>query len=65
MNRIFYTEYRLFINTLTKFALPQVTCHFVFLADPKLLLHTKQVINITEQRGSIILLSRLMEFEFS
>lgn len=60
-----YTESKLFINTPPKFTICQVTCHFVFIEDPKLLLHTKQVIKMAEQIGSTILLSRLRELEFS
>jgi hypothetical protein len=62
---MFYTESWLFINTLPKFAIWQVTCHFVFIEVPKLLLHIKQVIKMVQQRGSIILFSKLRELEFS
>jgi len=60
-----YTESRLFINIPPKFTICQVTCHFVFIKDPKLLLHPKLVIKMAEQTGSIILYSRLRELEFS
>jgi hypothetical protein len=60
-----YTESRLFIYTPTKFTICQLTCHFIFIKDSKLLLHTKLVIKIAEQTESIILLSRLRELEFS
>jgi hypothetical protein len=65
MTKMLYTESRLFINTTPKFTICQVTCHFVFIEDPKLLLHSKQVIKMAEQTGRIILLSRLSELEFS
>lgn len=62
---MFYTESWLFIITLLKFAIWQVTCHFVFIGEPNLLLHNKQVIKMAQQRGNIILFSRLRELEFS